>query len=152
MGGGCKFAPPIVFFVVNSGKMIFLSPFFLTFSFYLFYAVCENFNTKGTILWKIRRVWSWEVSFFLYFLYKPRISHNLCLDNENYLQLSHKQDNNETNIFWNFRENMTAWRHITSLDVIWAHARFATCQIWRSINREIQFCPNIMCFFKNSMS
>ena len=80
--------------------MIFLSPFFLTFSFYLFYAVCENFNTKGTILWKIRGVWSWEVSFFLYFLYKPRISHNFCLDNANDLKLSHKQDNNETNIFW----------------------------------------------------
>ena len=57
-GGWGKFTPPYLLLPINPGKIAFNAGYDLTFSFYLFYTLCEVFMTIGAVLRKIRGVFT----------------------------------------------------------------------------------------------
>ena len=131
LGGNANLHYPWHFCPQIRKKWTFDAGYGLTFNFYLFYAICEVFITIGTVLRKIRGVLTWQVSDFHKFPYisfKNGISHIFPSEHAIHSKLSHKQDIDDRNIPWSFEENLTSWRHMTSLYVIWAPARLTTCQ------------------------
>ena len=57
-GGWGKFTPPYLLLPINPVKIAFNAGYDLTFSFYLFYTLCEVFMTIGAVLRKIRGVFT----------------------------------------------------------------------------------------------
>ena len=96
-------------------------------------------NTGGVYLTGVR---------FPYISYKNKISHIFTLDNAIDSKTSHKPYIHDRNISWSFEDNLTSWRHMTPLDVIWAPVRFTTCQIRSTINQDFAICRqlNVLAF------
>ena len=86
----------------------------LTFSFYLFYALCENFMVIGAVIQKIRGVWNWQVSNFHTFLIKSK----LAISSLWIMQLTPKFHTSKVLMRESHPESLEKiWRH----DVTWCH-------------------------------